>query len=203
MNNNIAQNDLRVIRTRQRLEAALIEMMTKKELSKISVKELCDIAQLSRKTFYDHYSDIYHLMEHTCGASAEALFYLLTTGDYDLHTANEMRQFFIDRVTFAVGGKVAFPLPANYEHYLCSTHRITDKLFIERRRGDGTPYPAMLRYIVEFITSGIIGVYSRWYSSTDHADVSMESIYAELFQHITALWDSYKRNDGSMGQPNK
>lgn len=44
------------------LKETLIEMLTKKKLSSISVKSLCEKADLNRSTFYAHYEDIYCLV---------------------------------------------------------------------------------------------------------------------------------------------
>ena len=44
------------------LKESLIEMLTEKKLSAISVKSLCEKADLNRSTFYAHYEDIYYLV---------------------------------------------------------------------------------------------------------------------------------------------
>ena len=48
--------------TRMALEDSLIELMTKKPISKITIKELCENADINRTTFYSHYSDQYDLL---------------------------------------------------------------------------------------------------------------------------------------------
>lgn len=41
----------------------LLELLRKKPLEKISVKEICTLAQINRTTFYNHYTDKYELFE--------------------------------------------------------------------------------------------------------------------------------------------
>jgi len=48
--------------TRKALADGLIELMKTKPFDRISVKELCDYADINRSTFYAHYEDIYALL---------------------------------------------------------------------------------------------------------------------------------------------
>ena len=51
-------------KTRTLIKNVFAEMLSeKKELSNISVKELCERADISRGTFYSHYDDIYGVAE--------------------------------------------------------------------------------------------------------------------------------------------
>ena len=47
--------DLRVTKTRTAIRNALLELMSEKELTKITISEICARAQINRKTFYCHY----------------------------------------------------------------------------------------------------------------------------------------------------
>lgn len=55
--------DRRVRRTRNLLENALISLLETKSIKDISVKELCETADINRGTFYLHYKDIFDMME--------------------------------------------------------------------------------------------------------------------------------------------
>lgn len=48
--------------TRMVLQDSLIELMKEKPISKITIKELCEKADVNRTTFYAHYSDQYDLL---------------------------------------------------------------------------------------------------------------------------------------------
>lgn len=57
--------DLRVLKTQERLQNALLELLETKELKAITVKEICDRAGISRNAFYQHYGykeDLYEQM---------------------------------------------------------------------------------------------------------------------------------------------
>lgn len=53
----MSKNDTRVQFTKSVLKTALLELLHKKPISKISVKELCEKAGLNRSTFYLHYGE--------------------------------------------------------------------------------------------------------------------------------------------------
>lgn len=55
--------DLRVQRTRNNIMNAFIQLRAKKELEKITVKELAELAVINKATFYLHYRDIYDLSD--------------------------------------------------------------------------------------------------------------------------------------------
>ncbi|MDR0376657.1 MAG: TetR/AcrR family transcriptional regulator [Spirochaetaceae bacterium] len=50
--------------TRKVLRESLVELMKDKPISKITVKELCENADINRTTFYAHYRDQYDLLQH-------------------------------------------------------------------------------------------------------------------------------------------
>lgn len=60
--------DLRIMKTQERLQNALLELLGEKELKAITVKEICDKAGISRNAFYQHYGykeDLYDQMVAT------------------------------------------------------------------------------------------------------------------------------------------
>ena len=57
--------DLRILKTQERLQNALLELLKTRELKEITVKEICDLAGISRNAFYQHYGykeDLYDQM---------------------------------------------------------------------------------------------------------------------------------------------
>lgn len=55
--------DLREKKTKRSLHNAFLAIRAKKPLEKITIKELCEQAEISKATFYLHYRDIYDLSE--------------------------------------------------------------------------------------------------------------------------------------------
>lgn len=57
------RNNLRFQQTEEQIRTIFIELLKKKEISKITVREICEQAKINRTTFYLHHTDIYELME--------------------------------------------------------------------------------------------------------------------------------------------
>ena len=53
--------DRRIRKTRAVLKSSLLSLMKEKSVKHITVKELCDKADINRGTFYLHYTDIYQM----------------------------------------------------------------------------------------------------------------------------------------------
>lgn len=57
--------DRRVRKTKAQLRHCLAELMKTKKVNEITVKELTEMADLNRGTFYLHYRDVFDLLEQT------------------------------------------------------------------------------------------------------------------------------------------
>lgn len=56
--------DLRSVKTKKALYAAMSSMLTKHSFRKITIKGICEEAFISRAAFYAHFVDKYDLLEH-------------------------------------------------------------------------------------------------------------------------------------------
>ena len=68
MGSSIKENDTmdrRIRKTRAALKGALANLMLVKQVKDISVRELTDLADVNRGTFYLHYKDVFDLLEKT------------------------------------------------------------------------------------------------------------------------------------------
>ena len=56
--------DRRVKYTQNVIKETLIDLLAEKEINKITVSEICEIADINRATFYRYYLDVYDLLDH-------------------------------------------------------------------------------------------------------------------------------------------
>ena len=56
-------NDRRVQKTKKEIKKAFIALLSEKKFSDITIQDIADRAEISRSTFYDHYTDKYVLIE--------------------------------------------------------------------------------------------------------------------------------------------
>ena len=54
--------DRRVRKTKKQLRGALTSLLLEKDISRITVRDVADLADVNRGTFYAHYSDVYDLL---------------------------------------------------------------------------------------------------------------------------------------------
>lgn len=57
------KKDIRFYRTKERILNAMIELLKSKHFDHVTVKDICEKAEISRSGFYLHYMDKYDLVE--------------------------------------------------------------------------------------------------------------------------------------------
>lgn len=157
--------DRRVRRTKARLRQAITQLMLEKDLSSITVRELTDLADVNRGTFYTHYKDIYDMIDQVENEIFSELEDLL-----DLHTSE-----IVQRDIAAVLQEVFRFVGRNQN--LCRvflTRQSADRFFqrlnqlIYRKCLDEwkelyhTADREAPRYVLEFVVSGTVGLIRAW-----------------------------------------
>ncbi|MGG0176951.1 TetR/AcrR family transcriptional regulator [Gottfriedia acidiceleris] len=69
--------DPRIIRTRQLIKDAFIDLLQEMDLNKITVNRIADRATVNRVTFYLHYRDIQDMMENMANEMGEKLGHIM------------------------------------------------------------------------------------------------------------------------------
>lgn len=64
------KSDARVRYTKRRIKESLLTLLAQKPINRITVKEVCEAAEINRATFYAHYTDCFDALEQ---AEAELL----------------------------------------------------------------------------------------------------------------------------------
>lgn len=164
--------DRRVRRTKKRLRDALAALMREKDLGEITVRELTDLADVNRGTFYTHYRDLEDLRrqvgqelfeelsavlagfqaERIRAGSTPAGLQAVLTEVFDFVAEN--RELF---VTILGYGEMEFHTQLRvliYRMYLREWNGLYDL-------GDAET----TNYYLEFVVSGVIGLIRTWVTS--------------------------------------
>lgn len=159
------RSDLRVVKTRRVIRNALFKLMSEKELSKITVSELCVCAEINRKTFYRHYRTIPDVIEELEGEILDEFAEILRTSGRSVLDAGavirsislvvvQRRDFFVSlmkRNSDLFGsGRIKEALRRTLMAALRNVGTLTD---------DQT-----LRAASEFTVSGVLSLYSAWFN---------------------------------------
>jgi AcrR family transcriptional regulator len=65
--------DPRARRSKESLEAALLELVATRDLPQITISDITKLAGVSRSTFYEHYADVHELAVSACTAMFDGL----------------------------------------------------------------------------------------------------------------------------------
>ena len=77
------KEDRRVRRTKKLLTKALTQLLQEKQINEITVKELTDLADMNRGTFYLYYKDIFDMLEKIEDGLFEALDEIVSLHEHD------------------------------------------------------------------------------------------------------------------------
>lgn len=108
------KRDLRVIKTNESIEAALLELLKSKPVEKISVVELCRVANINKSTFYLHFQDIHDLFRQL----------LLKTVETPFQGENFFDDLFFDPERFFM--RLGDEMAANFPAVFTFTHTYED-----------------------------------------------------------------------------
>lgn len=154
------RTDGRVRYTKMVIKDSLLKLLREKPIQKITVKEICGLAEINRATFYTHYSDAHDLLEQIENDLFENIASTVAAQQEDI--GNLTREIFtiieenIDlcKVLFSENGDKMF------------LRRIMD---ISREKGISEwqkQYPQatrmQLEFLYTFISSGSTAVIEHW-----------------------------------------
>lgn len=154
--------DRRVRKTKKHLLHALTTLMSQKKINKITVRELTDLADVNRGTFYLYYKDIFDMVEQV----ETDLFESFSKAFYEFSRTTKSYQGMLSFFTF-----VFEFIEENAEVCKILLGPDGDYHFIEKFKNtikqhqpsiDDTIDKTRLHYYRPYIISGSIGVIQQW-----------------------------------------
>lgn len=167
-------DDRRVRKTKKALQIALAKLLQEKDLRHITVKELTDVADVHRATFYTHYQDVYDLYEQLETQIIEELTALLED-DFDI----SYKKWFYTLVTYIYENaeicKMFFISKENNQF-----QADIEKLFIKsclqfyQNMYHKENFPKEWNFYISYHIQGCIAIIGNWINS--NFQLSVESI---------------------------
>ena len=154
--------DRRVKYTKTMLTNALVQLMKQQHISTISVKSLCDLADINRSTFYAHYNDQYDLLHQV---KEEVM------NNVRQHLGKVFPENFDDKVPVFVLTHIFEYAKENSELFQVLLGENSDYLFqkdiielsqIVSSQNNKTLDARTKEYLKEFRTAGCISVVQKW-----------------------------------------
>ena len=158
--------DRRCIKTRKAIKQVFIRLMTEKDISDITIKEIADQADINRKTFYSHYTDVNGVLDDIENDVLEQLCGIIES--FDIQKAIYDPYLIFKELTNIINDDFDF-----YKYFLQSTSdsRLLEKIkHVLKNRiielvGPEINNKKMLPYAIEFAVSGILSIYREWFNS--------------------------------------
>ena len=175
--------DQRIILTQKMLKEALIILLNQKAIKSISVKELCDKADINRSTFYSHYECIYDLLEEIEEDMFEEL--KITFAEYESSKSSNKDLYNILFTFFANNSDMCkILLGTNSDiRFLHKLLELGEKKFYEAFTKINPKIDKdKMEFFYQYASSGFVGVLSVWLQN--NMDASIEEISANVRQII-------------------
>ena len=159
------KEDRRVRRTKKLLTQALTELMQQKQVKEITVKELTELADMNRGTFYLYYKDIYDMLE----SIEDNMFYSLQSILERYEEENVVREtrpilrdilIFIEENQEMVRVLLSPPGDMNFLHRMNDVLR--EKCLQYVRRAEPNTEENTFDYPYSFIVFGTAGLIRAW-----------------------------------------
>ncbi|APM39652.1 TetR/AcrR family transcriptional regulator [Clostridium kluyveri] len=173
--------DRRIRKTKQSLFHALTKLMSKKKINNITVKELTDLADVNRSTFYHYYRDIFDMVDKIRTEFIDDFSKTYDKFSKEATTYDDLLSFFIYIFEFVQINAGIFKI------FLCDD---MDYTFIEKLKDaikhyeiplDDTSSELEAHYCMPFIISGCIGVIQQWLNNDMNASPKdMASIIVKM-----------------------
>ena len=157
--------DLRIVKTKTNIKNSLIDLLAEKNISKITVTELAERAMINRKTFYRHYRTVQSVVDDINYDIINSVVELAKNSDRDSNNlVNQLN--FIGLSIVENKEKINKILKNSPEVFGSGRSVELLKRFIEVsiRPVLNFKNEVKLKYLVEFVVSGFISVYVRWFN---------------------------------------
>lgn len=176
--------DRRVKYTKMVLKDSLIYFLEQKEPSQITIKELCEHADVNRATFYAHYCDIYDLLGKIEDELIDNIkqhlmnFELADKSKNQEILAKKIFDFIVENSKIC---KILLNERGNYNFQKRVMMLVYNTLFTDMTN-HGIIDTAVADYVYSFIITGCIGIVQKWLND----DMKMSTTYmAQLVIQMT------------------
>ena len=167
MENTAHKPDRRVARTKKAIKNAFAELMSEKEISEITVKDIAETADVNRKTFYNYYNSVYDIVNEIENELVLAFDNVLSNIDFKQEMKNPYGIF--EKLTGVSNQDFDF-----YSRLMKMNHNanLMQKLYVALKDRMKASFLSQtdieepqLDIVVNYMISGMLSVYQSWFNS--------------------------------------
>jgi AcrR family transcriptional regulator len=186
------ETDRRIRKTKKAIQDALIDLICEKELERITVTELVERADVNRKTFYNHYNDVYDVVDDMEKQHVDKFF--------DSVKKNGIKKY--AKEPNLLMHEIINEIKDNREMYVLLVNsgdksRFISKIIAEEKKilsevydGMGTQYDEeWTEYFLNFWASGTMSVFESWMKSDKKRPIEDVALFFDSFlKGLKNLW---------------
>lgn len=157
--------DRRIRKTKQQLRLGLTKLLKEKSVNEISVRELSELADLNRGTFYLHYKDIFDMVEKIENEMFDQFYQTINKHDIDddsdgrLYLLTDIFKFIADNadmcmVLLGENGDLSFVNKLKKV--------VEDRYLSHWKKKFDTEHIGNFNYFYSYIVSGCTGLFQAW-----------------------------------------
>lgn len=174
--------DKRVMKTKRAIHSAMTRLLSVKPIEEITVTELSNAAEINRKTFYSYYNSVYMVAEEMEDEIVER--FEDTLRKIDFETLLQDPQTTFNTLARIIASDLDF-----YETILTNRNQVyflqkiitslkerIMVLYFDRNSKDFE----LQEYMLEYIISGLVSVYQKWFKSGRKTDMEELSKYISM-----------------------
>ncbi|MFB9974108.1 TetR/AcrR family transcriptional regulator [Allobacillus sp. SKP2-8] len=161
--------------TRMVLKESLMDLLKEKPISSVTVKELCERADINRSTFYTHYADQFALVEQIEDELIQDLEKYLNTVNFD--TEEETKEMTERLLEYLASRADDCKTLLNYDGDSTFQRKVTlvaYRFILNEQMTAKQIDPTITEYISSFIVNGCIQMMKLWlYNNMDKSPKEM------------------------------
>lgn len=163
------KDDRRCRKTKFAIKSALLTIMKEKPVAKISISELTVLADVNRKTFYNHYADIDSVLRDLEGEFLERLFGLIDKNN--IWNGLENPAPFFEKLFLEIqSDQPFFKLlieSGEHVHLVFNFRTRLRDMWGEQLQSRSDIDPQLLMCFMDFIASGTVAILESWIGNAD------------------------------------
>ena len=158
------KEDRRVRRTKKLLTQALTQLLQEKQINEITVKELTDLADMNRGTFYLYYKDIFDMLEKIEDGLFESLDEIVSLHEHD-DVARQTAPILLDLFHFIEDNQEMCRVllsPHGDMNFLHKLNQVVREKCLQMWPNEEEKKDATFEYHYSFVVYGCVGVFRAW-----------------------------------------
>ena len=181
------KEDRRVRRTKKLLTQALTQLLQEKQITEITVKELTDLADMNRGTFYLYYKDMFDMLEKIEDGMFEALDAIVSLHEHD-DVSQQTKPILLDLFCFIEDNQEMCRVLLSPHGDMNFLHRLNEvvrekclKAWPDIRKEKGE---ADFDYHYSFVVFGCAGIIRAWVNRncSESAEKMAEMAYGMILR---------------------